>query len=205
MEVLDLFCGLKGWSQAFEDRGHLVTTLDIEPRFNPTISMDILKVDKLDDIYYDVILASPPCEAFSVATIGRNWDKETKEPKTHKARLAIEILNHTVELIIKADPRFWVLENPRAMMRNMPCLYEFPRRTVTYCQYGLKIMKPTDLWGRFPPNLNLKKCKPNMSCHESAPRGAKTGTQGIKGAELRGKIPYRLAEEICIACENALL
>jgi len=37
----------------------------------------------------------------------------------------------------------------------------------------------------------------NKNCHyESAPRGSKTGTQGIKGNYERSKIPYELCKEI---------
>lgn len=39
-------------------------------------------------------------------------------------------------------------------------------------------------------------CKPGASCHEAAPRGSRTGTQGIKGAKDRGRIPEALFEEI---------
>ena len=42
MKVLDLFSGLGGFSQAFKDRGHKVTTLDNNPEFNPDICIDIM-------------------------------------------------------------------------------------------------------------------------------------------------------------------
>ena len=39
-------------------------------------------------------------------------------------------------------------------------------------------------------------CKNGDSCHEAAPRGSQTGTQGIKGNYERSKIPYQLCKEI---------
>lgn len=39
-------------------------------------------------------------------------------------------------------------------------------------------------------------CKNGDKCHESAPRGSKTGTQGLKNAKLRGIIPEKLFYEI---------
>jgi hypothetical protein len=39
-------------------------------------------------------------------------------------------------------------------------------------------------------------CKNGDTCHESAPRGAKTGTQGRAGAKLRSMVPYELGAEI---------
>ena len=50
MNVLDLFSGLGGWSAAFKDRGHAVTTLDIEPKFKPDIVKDILEIKSIAEI-----------------------------------------------------------------------------------------------------------------------------------------------------------
>jgi hypothetical protein len=71
---------------------------------------------------------------------------------------------------------------------------QLQRTTVTYCQYGGKNMKPTDLWNNF--NFEGKICKNGDSCHHSAPRGSRTGTQGEKSTEYRGKIPEDLCREI---------
>ena len=56
-------------------------------------------------------------------------------------------------------------------------------------------MKPTDIW----TNLDWKPkamCKNGQPCHEAAPRGSKTGTQGLKNNYERSKIPYFLSREI---------
>jgi len=124
-------------------------------------------------------------------------------PKTEQGKLGAELLAHTLDLIDDYEPVVWTIENPRAMMRNfVPPEHE--RRTVTWCQYGDTCMKPTDLWGGFPSALELKPaCKNGDPCHEAAPRGAKTGTQGKKDAAARGKIPYDLALAVCIASEDS--
>jgi hypothetical protein len=70
------------------------------------------------------------------------------------------------------------------------------RHTVSYCQYGDTRMKPTDIWTNCKEWHPKPICKPRSSCHESAPRGARTGTQGIKGAKDRGSIPKELFYEI---------
>ena len=59
---------------------------------------------------------------------------------------------------------------------------DFKRITVMYCQYGDKRMKPTDIWTNIT-NWEGKRCKNRNLDHESAPRGAKTGTQGLKTAK----------------------
>jgi hypothetical protein len=41
----------------------------------------------------------------------------------------------------------------------------------------------------------------NKNCHhQPAPRGAKTGTQGLKGSVERSKIPQELCEHIVRIC-----
>jgi hypothetical protein len=195
VRVVDLFAGLRGWSEPFEERGHEVFSVDIDPRFNVNLHKDILALQPTDVPWIpDVVLASPPCQAFSVMTIGRHWTTDHK-PKTEKAMLAMHLVEKTL---------YFVVENPRAKLRKLPQVQNMERRTVAYCQYGENRQKPTDLWGGFPPSLVLKPmCRPKASCHVSAPRGSRTGTQGMDSAES-AKIPRELALAVCLACETDL-
>ena len=45
-------------------------------------------------------------------------------------------------------------------------------------------------------------CKNGDPCHARAPRGAKTGTQGLKGSKERSVIPSMLCEHIVDICER---
>jgi hypothetical protein len=110
-----------------------------------------------------------------------------------KAREIAETLNPTYGFII---------ENPRGMLRKLPPVQGLERRTVTYCQYGDTRMKPTDLWGTVPGWEPQPPCKNGAPCHEAAPRGSRTGTQGIDGAKDRSRVPYGLGLEVLKAIET---
>ena len=218
--ILDLFAGYAGWSQAFKEAGHEVVTVDFEARFNPTIVADITRL-RPDDVpgQWDIILGSPPCQKFSIATVFRNWNKPGRiyEPKSEGAAHALGLIATTLRLIEALEPRYWILENPRGLLRKLPIMVPYERRTVTFCQYGDDRMKPTDLWGIFPENLRLKPtCRNGDDCHVEAPRGSQTGTQGRKsiaqavsteGAEgvyaYGGFIPFELSKAVLIAIEEA--
>lgn len=211
MRVLDLFAGLEGWSQPFRDRGHEVTSLDNNTRFDVDIHADVLAWDERSIARPDVVLASPPCEGFTVMNIGKNWtgptDVPADSPKTDTARMGLRLVERTLEIIENLSPAYWVMENPRAKLRKLSVVRHIERRTVTYCQYGLTTMKPTDLWGGFPPSLELRPpCKNGDPCHVSAPRGSRSvgSIQGMKDPAERGKIPYALALAVCEAMEADL-
>ena len=74
--------------------------------------------------------------------------------------------------------------------------------TVTYCKYGERRMKPTDIFTNHPSPDFLPPCKNGDSCHDRAPRGSRAGTQGIAGAKDRARIPVMLCEHIVDVCER---
>lgn len=111
---------------------------------------------------------------------------------------------HVHSLIMALTPRFWFIENPRGGMRKMDFMHGLPRYTVTYCQYGDTRMKPTDIWTNHPQPDFLPPCKNGDPCHERAPRGAKTGTQGRKDHVERSRIPDGLCSHIVDICERGL-
>lgn len=201
MKTVELFSGTKSFSKVAESLGHETLTIDNDPRLQPDWLRDVLSMGGGEIPTADILWTSPPCQGFSVAVIGRNWNHDYT-PKTKSAELALELAQKTLAIIEESKPTWWFIENPRGMLRKMPFMKEFMERhggvrhTVSYCQYGDTRQKPTDIW----TNAYWWKPKPLCSrgapCHEAAPRGSRTGTQGLKGAKERGAIPKELFEEI---------
>ena len=199
MNTMELFAGSCSFSKVAKKLGWNTFTTDWEQYGAIDYVADILEFD-YNKIPYDVdvIWASPPCTTFSVASIGHHWTKH-RVPKTKEAEIGLEILNKTLKIIESVDPKFWVIENPRGMMRKVPVMdkYNHYLQTPWYCQYGETRAKPTDIWSNI--KWVPRSCKNgNPNCHhERAPRGSRTGTQGIKGAHLRSVVPRELCEDIC--------
>lgn len=205
MKILELFAGTKSFSKSVP--GHEVFTSDIDPQFDTDYTVDIMNFDisKLP-FQPDIVWASPPCETFSVASISKYWNTEggLVVPKNSKAMKGIDQVIRTIEIIYRLKPKYWFIENPRGMLRKMPFMQDFHRYTVTYCQYGDTRMKPTDIWSNVK-GLGFKPiCKNGAPCHISAPRGSRTGTQGIKGYRDRSRIPQKLCEFILLQLEKGV-
>jgi len=209
MLVFDFFSGTGSSTQAFKDAGHTVISFELDDFFEATEYVDVFNLNAKDLIAKygqpDFVWASPPCTAFSVASMGHHWGGGSRayEPKTEAAKVSQELVAQTRNLIAELNPtKGWLIENPRGMLRKLPVVAGLPRTTVTYCQYGDGRMKPTDLWGVVPNWTPRDMCKNGMPCHEAAPRGAKTGTQGLKGARERSRVPYALGEELLKVLEG---
>lgn len=196
MRTIELFCGTKSFSTVAARHGFDTFTVDIEPLFSPDLVADIQRLDvALLPKHPFILWASPPCEAFSVAAIGKNWNSD-RTPKHPRAILAQKLVAKTLRIIREVRPSWWFIENPRGMLRTLPLMRGLARHTVTYCQYGDTRQKPTDIWTNADWWRPLPPCSPGASCHEAAPRGSRTGTQGLKRREDRARIPSALFAEI---------
>lgn len=209
MKVLELFAGTRSIGKAFEKRGHKVYSVDWDNSLGGIdLYADVLTLTS-DDILErfgkpDVIWASPDCTTYSIAAISHHRQREEHGnllPVSEYAKLCDRVNLHTHGLIMALSPKYWFIENPRGGMRKMDFMSGLPRYTVTYCQYGDMRMKPTDIWTNHPDPRFKPVCKNGDPCHERAPRGAKTGTQGRKDARSRGEIPSELCDHIARICE----
>ena len=84
----------------------------------------------------------------------------------------------------------------------MSFVQDIPRYTITYCQYGDTRQKPTDIWTNHPNPQFKPPCKAGSPCHQAAPRGSSTGTQGIKSKVDKARIPNALCEHIAAICQE---
>lgn len=211
MNVLELFAGSRSFGKIAEKYNCNVFSVDINNFDNINLVKDILDVNKNDIPFTpNIVWASPPCTYFSVASIGKHWN-EDHTPKSKEAIQGLKILNKTLEIINFYPNSIFYIENPRGKMRRI--IKGIDRTTITYCSYGDKRMKPTDIWSNNIYDMfNLNGWKPKEKCfnnnkcchHEEAPRGSATGTQGLKNNYERSKLPKELCIEIIEATLNKL-
>ena len=204
MKILELFAGTRSIGKAFEKADHDVFSVDWDEHHqNIDWYVDISTITSKDILgrfgHPEIIWASPDCNSYSVAAISHHRMKEASgnlAPKTEYARFCDKANVHLLNMIDELQPKYFFIENPRGGLRKMEFMQHLKRYTVTYCQYGENRQKPTDIWTNHPNPQFKEPCKRGMPCHESAPRGSKTGTQGQRGRIEKAMIPTELCEHI---------
>lgn len=85
--MLDLFCGLGGWSVPFLRAGWRCTGVDIQPHNYPgkLVLADVLELSPGWIEGFDCVLASPPCDDFARAWLP--WCRGDKVPSAEALRL----------------------------------------------------------------------------------------------------------------------
>jgi hypothetical protein len=211
LKILELFAGTKSISNAFAKKGHKTFSVEWSKDFE---SIDLYEdVNNITAEYIlnnfgqpDIIWASPDCTTYSIAAISHHRKKNVEtgnlDPISEYAIFCDKTNKHMLKLIEELKPKYYFIENPRGGFRKMDFIQNIPRYTVTYCQYGDKRMKPTDIFTNYNNPAFKPMCKNGDPCHEAAPRGSKTGTQGIKLSKDRSKIPAELCDYIVNICER---
>ena len=210
MRVLELFAGTRSIGKAFEKKGHKVFSIEWDKNFKDIdLYEDINNVTAQEIIdkfgHPDIIWASPDCTTYSIAGIShhriKNHETDNLDPISEYAKFCDKTNKHVLHLINELKPKYWFIENPRGGLRKMDFMKDLTRYTVTYCQYGDSRMKPTDIWTNHPNPRFKPMCKNGDACHEKAPRGSRTGTQGLKNSKQRSVIPEKLCDHIVDICE----
>ena len=206
IKVLELFAGSRSIGKVADELDYEVFSVDI----NNFKGIDLVKdIEFLTKDYIpfipDVIWASPPCTTYSIAAISHHRDMG--KPKTDFAAKSDKLVLNTLRLIKEYGCKYFI-ENPRGYLRKMDFMLGIPKTTVWYCTYGDTRAKPTDIWSNHIYSLfNVNGWKPRAICfngntnchHQPAPRGSRTGTQGLKNNYERSKVPYELCKEILLS------
>ncbi len=206
--VLDVCSGLGGFSEAFLRNGYPVSRLDNDIRFKNVPNMvmgDVFKVRPSTITTFDVVLASPPCETFSVGSIKTHWKGgwQMYEPKTPAAEYAITLVQHLFHLMKYTEAG--VMENPRGILRKIAP--RPPDVTVWYCRFGDDRAKPTDLWlfgdaQAWPIPWEKYICENGNLDHAAAPRGSKRGGSQGRNTIQSSKVPYKLSYRLMRGMER---
>ena len=213
MKVLELFAGSRSIGRVAEAMGMEVFSVDLKPFEGIDLAIDIEDLlPRHIPFTPDIIWASPPCTTYSLAAISHHREPDGT-PKTEFAAKSDRLVKKTLHVIRSYPDAMFYIENPRATLRKRPFMRGIPRATVWYCKYGDTRAKPTDIWTN---NLRSFFCpdgwQPRPECfngntrcgHDLAPRGAKTGTQGLKGNYERSKLPQDLCVEVLFAAMDRI-
>lgn len=210
LKVLELFAGTRSVGKAFEEKGHSVFSVEWDKRFDKIdLYTDIGQLTAADIIEKfgkpDIIWASPDCTSYSVAAISKHREKQPNgelKPRSEYAIFCDKVNKHVIDLINELQPALYFIENPVGGLRKMGFMQGLPRYTVTYCQYGERRQKPTDIWTNHPNPEFKPPCKRGAACHDAAPRGSQTGTQALKNPIDKARIPKDLCNHIVEICEG---
>ena len=168
MRLLELFKGTgsigKWCEKAHPDWD--VVSLDILPKFKPTICSDIMDWDykTYPTGYFDIIWASPECKVYSTLQHSLNinrWGKTREEAKANLEKTRREhdkYVLRVLDIIEYFKPAKWFIENPwNSNMKSIPQLKALKSYRFDYCRFGFDYQKPTRIWS----NVNLEDMKCN--------------------------------------------
>jgi hypothetical protein len=211
--MLELFSGTGSVGDAARARyGNMQHySADINPKYNPTTAIDMLHWNYKADLDaflekrtkgdYVIVWMSPPCTQYSIAR------SRAKTPRDLEG--ADALVKRALEIKDYVKPNAWFLENPhgdaRSALRLRPIMesLEQYRHECTYCHYGKRFRKRTDIWTNVP--ITLKRCSKTTPCPHVAngrhPMTAQSGpsaggARGCGSAEAAYPIPPLLVEHL---------
>ena len=132
--LLELFSGTGSVGKVFKAAGWKVTSVDILPRFEPTLEMSVLDLE-VSDIQggddaatIDLMWASPPCTHYSRA----RTTAKTPRDLEGSDRMVQKFLDLARELGC-----LFFMENPHSgMLKDRAVVAGLPYRVVDYCKYA---------------------------------------------------------------------
>ena len=156
--LLELFSKTKSVSKVAKALGWETISLDIDPKFDPCLCMDILQFDytQFPKNHFSFVWASPDCRAYSVARSNAKIPRE-------EAMAASDVLVEKTRQIINYFSCAYCIENPassrlwkREVAAGLQCI------TTSYCVFGYPYRKNTMLANNF--GLSLPMCPGRGLC-----------------------------------------
>ena len=176
MLFLDLFSGLKGASHSAIVRGWDVITVDINPKFNPSILADINNWH-WNGCHVKILWASPPCDEFTLYSLPQSWKCHKGKPKKIPD---ISLIIKVKELIEEINPDYYIIENVIGAVPFIDPIFGHYKKHV-----GSRY-----LWGEFPIfDTSHKYGKWKLS-------------PGENRKSIRAEIPKSLSKALVLAAEQ---
>ncbi|WP_254704129.1 hypothetical protein [Bacillus thuringiensis] len=154
MKILELFSGTQSISSVFKANGWETFTIEKDSSFEDitTWTVDILEATAADILEKfgrpDVIWASPPCESFSVAAIGRNWTKLRKRRSRTEARASragLKAIQQNTRANRRTTANVLLYGESTSHDAKMPQVQGMPMYTVTKCQTSDRCVRTAHL------------------------------------------------------------
>lgn len=138
MKLLDLFCGMGGWSIGFHREGFDCLGIDlVDVGYPYEFRQADIRLYEPDGLKPDVIVASPPCTEFSPLTKLSAYKKQRPEPDPEKGMI---LVREAKRIIDQVNPRFWMIENVAGSIPYISKLLGSPTWKI----------RPWYIWGRLP-------------------------------------------------------
>uniref|UniRef100_A0A6M3IIR5 Putative methyltransferase n=1 Tax=viral metagenome TaxID=1070528 RepID=A0A6M3IIR5_9ZZZZ len=159
MRLLDLFCGAGGVAMGYHQAGFEVVGVDINPQ--PRFPFEFHQADALDFPLngFDIIHASPPCQAYCALKTMPNLRKHEK-------------LIPAVRYMLETWGGAWVIENVEGAKRELRDPIMLCGSMFGLCSNGYQVRRHRYFESNFPINVPI-------SCAHG------TRTMGIYGAKVR--------------------
>src|SRR2546427_12004195 len=125
MKVLDLFCGMGGWSIGFHREGFECIGVDlVDVAYPYELILQDCRQFHASGIKPDVIIASPPCTEFSdLLFLGiARGSRGPGDPEK-----GMELVREAKRIIDEVQPQFWALENVRGSVEYISKLLGPPK------------------------------------------------------------------------------